>query len=52
MKPSNEISLLFGLLIAYLIIKVLPFGNFLLYPFNLIVTFLHEFGHAFFALLT
>ena len=52
MKHS-KLSILLGLIIAYFLLKhVIPFGYYVIYPINLFVTFLHEFGHAFFALLT
>jgi len=45
--------MLIWLIIVYFLLKYLiPFGNYILYPINLIVTFLHEFWHAFFALIT
>lgn len=49
---SKKIQILVGLIIVYIILKFLPFWNYVLYPINLIVTFLHEFWHAFFALIT
>jgi hypothetical protein len=45
--------MLVALIIAYFLLKYfLPFGHYVIYPINLFVTFLHEFGHAFFALVT
>ncbi len=39
--------------LAYWLIKTyVPYGVFLVYPINLFVTFLHEFGHSFFAVIT
>lgn len=39
--------------ILYWIIKnYVPYGGYLLYPVTLLVTFFHETGHAFFALIT
>lgn len=49
---TNKIQILFWLIIFYIILKFLPFWNYILYPINLIVTFLHEFWHAFFAFVT
>ncbi len=41
------------LVIIYLLLKyIIPFGGIITYPINLLVTFLHEFWHAFFALIT
>lgn len=44
---------LFILIIIYFFLKYyIPFWEYLIYPINLLVTFLHEFWHAFFALIT
>ena len=51
MKNKN-ITILWIIILIYIIIKFLPFWNYVLYPINLIVTFLHEFWHWFFALIT
>jgi len=49
----NKITTLIILIIIYLLLKhIIPFGNYIIYPINLLVTFLHEFGHGFFALIT
>ena len=37
---------------AYLFLKMIPFGSTVLYPFQLLVTVLHEFGHGIGAILT
>lgn len=37
---------------AYFLLRILPFGELVLYPFQLMATILHEFGHAAGALLT
>jgi hypothetical protein len=37
---------------AYFFLKALPLGGFILYPFQLLATILHEFGHGIFAILT
>lgn len=37
---------------AYFLLKTLPFGGFVLYPFQLLATILHEFGHGLLAILT
>jgi hypothetical protein len=52
MSKKNNILLLIGLFIFYIALQYIPYGKLLLYPINLIVTFLHEFGHAFFAIIT
>jgi hypothetical protein len=52
MTHKNNFLLLLLLLAIYIILKYIPYGNTLLYPINLIVTFLHEFGHSFFAVIT
>lgn len=43
-----------GVLVVYLVLKYLggSFGETVLYPITLFVTFLHEFGHAFGAIIT
>ncbi len=52
-KNSNLILRLLIVLAVYLIIKYLvPNGRLILYPINLLVTYLHEFGHALGAVLT
>ncbi len=54
MNKNNNLLLRLALvLIFYLCIKYLiPNGRMILYPINLLVTFLHEFGHALGALIT
>ncbi|MEK6828576.1 MAG: M50 family metallopeptidase [Nanoarchaeota archaeon] len=50
---SNHIILLAVILVAYLLLDIMiPGGEFILYPIKLFVTFLHEFGHAFGAVIT
>jgi len=50
---KNKIWVLVWLVIIYLLLKhVIPFGNIVVYPINLLVTFLHEFWHAFFCFIT
>ena len=50
---KNKIPTLIVLVIIYILLKhFIPYWNYVVYPINLIVTFLHEFGHAFFALIT
>ncbi len=38
--------------VAYYFLRIIPMGDLILYPFRILVTILHEFGHAAFALLT
>lgn len=52
MTQRNTLITLIGLLLIYLLIQYIPYGKIILYPITLIVTFLHEFWHAFFALIT
>jgi len=50
---KNNFSILAWFVILYFVLKYfIPFWNYIIYPFTLIVTFLHEFWHAFFALIT
>lgn len=50
---KNKILILIGAIILYIGFKhFVPFGRTILYPINLLVTFLHEFGHSFFAVIT
>jgi len=37
---------------AYFFLQLIPFGSTILYPFQLLVTVLHEFGHALEAIIT
>lgn len=39
-------------IVAYYFLKFIPMGSFILYPFQLLATIMHEFGHGAFALLT
>lgn len=54
MNNNNSLILrLVLVLVLYLVIKnLVPNGRLILYPINLLVTFLHEFGHAAGALIT
>jgi len=53
MKKQNNFSILAVLIVIYLLLKYLiPYGDNIIYPVNLLVTFLHEFGHGFAAILT
>lgn len=52
---SNRVKTVVALgvsLLVYFFLSVFPLGWIILYPFKLMVTFLHEFGHALGALLT
>ena len=50
---NKTLPTLIALIIIYFVLKYfIPFGNYVIYPINLLVTFMHEFGHAFFALIT
>lgn len=50
---NKTFSVLISLTIIYFLLKyIIPFGEYVIYPINLLVTFMHEFWHAFFALLT
>ena len=52
MTKQNTLFSLIWLLTVYGILRYIPYGDTILYPITLIVTFLHEFWHAFFALIT
>jgi len=50
---KKNIAILVILIVIYLLLKhIIPYGNYIIYPINLLVTFLHEFGHSFGALIT
>ncbi len=50
---KNKLATLSVLLIIYLLLKYfIPYWNYIVYPITLLVTFLHEFGHSFFAIIT
>lgn len=50
---KNKYSTLIVLIVIYILLKhYIPYGNYIVYPINLFVTFMHEFWHAFFALIT
>jgi hypothetical protein len=52
-KNKNKLWVLMLLIIIYFLLKYLvPYGNYIIYPITLIVTFLHEFWHTFFALIS
>ena len=50
---KNKLLTLIILIAIYFALKYyIPYGNYIIYPITLIVTFLHEFGHSFFAIIT
>lgn len=50
---NKKIATLVVLVAIYFVFKhYIPYWNYVIYPINLIVTFLHEFWHAFWALIT
>lgn len=50
---NNNLIILILLIGIYLLLKyIIPYGEYVIYPVNLLVTFLHEFGHSLWALLT
>ena len=52
-KNLNKIWIIIALIVIYVLLKhYIPYGNYAIYPINLLVTFLHEFGHSFAALIT
>lgn len=55
-KPMNKKTYawtLFIFIAVYFLLKyMIPFGEYILYPITLLVTFLHEFGHWFMAIIS
>ncbi len=52
-STDTKILTLIWLIIVYLLLKyTIPFGNYVIYPINLFVTFLHELWHSLAAILT
>ena len=50
---NTTLPILMWLILLYILLKyIIPFGEYIIYPINLLVTFMHEFWHAFFALIT
>lgn len=50
---KNNITTLIGLIAIYYLLKhIIPYWEYAIYPITLLVTFLHEFGHSFWALIT
>ncbi len=53
MTKLNKMIIILVLVIVYIALKnYIPYGNIVLYPITLLVTFLHELWHALWALLT
>lgn len=53
MKQQYQFWVIFWLTIIYFLLKyIIPYGDIIIYPVSLFVTFLHEFGHAVWALIT
>jgi hypothetical protein len=52
-KSKNKIIIWSILVIVFLLLKhYIPYWNIITYPVNILVTFMHEFWHAFFAVIT
>ncbi|MCP4523088.1 MAG: hypothetical protein GY828_02610 [Candidatus Gracilibacteria bacterium] len=49
---KNQNILIISVIVYLVLAYSVPYGNFIVYPIQLFVTFLHEFGHAIFAMLT
>jgi hypothetical protein len=49
---KNYIILIILIIIYFALKYFIPYGNYLVYPINLLVTFLHELWHSIFAILT
>lgn len=50
---KNKVITIILLIIIYFLLKYyIPYGNYIVYPINLLVTFLHEFWHSIWALIT
>lgn len=53
LKSKNNVYILIFFILLYFSLRYfIPFWNYIIYPFTLIVTFLHEFWHSFFAIIT
>lgn len=53
MSNNLKATIALGLCVAaYFLLHLIPFGSMVLYPFQLLVTVLHEFGHALGAIIT
>lgn len=53
-KPMNKklLLILVTAILYWILANYIPYGLYFILPINLFVTFLHEFGHAFFALIS
>ena len=52
-NEKNKLVILIVLIVIYFLLKYyIPYGNYVIYPIILLVTFLHEFWHSFFAIIT
>ncbi len=50
---NKTLPILLVLIVLYFLLKYyVPYGYYIIYPVNLLVTFMHEFWHAFLALIT
>ena len=50
---KNKLAILVVLIVIYFLLKYyIPYGGYIIYPVNLLVTFLHEFWHSFAAIIT
>jgi len=49
---SKLILIIITALLYWMLITYIPYGAYIVLPINLFVTFLHEFGHSFFAIIT
>ena len=50
---NTTLPILITLTLIYFLLKyVVPYGEYIIYPISLLVTFMHEFWHAFFAMMT
>lgn len=49
---SKLFLIVFSAIIYWVLVNYVPFGMYIVLPINLFVTFLHELGHAVFALIT
>ena len=50
---NKALPTLLILIVIYFVLKyIIPFWGYVIYPINLLVTFMHEFWHAFFAVVT
>ncbi len=50
--PKKLLLIVLTAIIYWVLVNYIPYGTYVILPVNLFVTFLHEFGHSFFALIT